>query len=109
VRGTYRSSGAKLAKVDAASRLAVALRGQRDSAAAKVEAAIRSLTDRREAHARSLVERAARADEGGVQELVALAGSCPDAFPEGFATAFDVLRPSDDQLVGTLEVLLTGE
>ena len=99
---------AKLAGVDARSRRAAARRAERDAAAALVEATLRSLTGRREAHARSLVGRAARADAGGVAELTALAASCPDAFPEGFATAFDCLTPSDDQLVGALEVSLTG-
>ena len=99
---------AKLAGVDARSRRAAARRAERDAAAALVEATLRSLTGRREAHARSLVGRAARADAGGVAELTALAAACPDAFPEGFATAFDCLTPSDEQLVGALEVLLTG-
>ena len=99
---------AKLAGVDARSRLAAARRAERDAAAALVEATLRSLTGRRAAHARSLVGRAARADAGGVAELTALAAACPDAFPEGFATAFDCLAPSDDQLVGALEVSLTG-
>jgi hypothetical protein len=40
---------------------------------------------------------------------VSLAAGCPGAYPEGFAKAFEVQGPSDDQLVGTLEVLLTGE
>src|SRR5262249_11872603 len=74
---------AKLARVsDPSSRLARSLRAERDVAAAQVEAIVEALTDRREAQARSLVERAARADENAVKELLGLAGSVPAAFPE---------------------------
>ena len=98
---------AKLSKVsDAGSRLAVALRKERNQALAQVKATERFLADRREAAARSLVSRAAAADEDAVKELTALAAGCPDAFPEDFAAAFEVLEPSDDQLAGVLEVLL---
>jgi hypothetical protein len=109
-RETLKGVEAKRAKVsDARSRLAVALRAERDAAAARVEATERAIEQRREAHAVSLVGRAAGADEGGIEELTALAVSCPHAFPEDFATAFEALKPSDEQLIGTLEVLLTGE
>jgi hypothetical protein len=82
---------------------------KRAAAAEQVEATVRFVTDRRQVAARSLVTRAAAADEDAVQELVSLATGCPGAYPEGFAKAFEVQEPSDDQLVGTLEVLLTEE
>jgi hypothetical protein len=101
---------AKLARVsDPSSRLVRSLRMERDATAELVEAAEGILTDRRAAQARSLVERAARADEAAVKELTGLAGSVPAAFPEGFDKAFEVLRPNEAQLIGCLEVRLTEE
>ena len=101
---------AKLSKVsDAESRLARCLRAERDAAAARVEATERDLSHRRAAAASSLVERSARADGGAIEELLAVVASCPHAFPADFGSAFDDLKPSAAQLVGTLEVLLTGE
>jgi hypothetical protein len=101
---------AKLAKAsDAKSRRGVAPRRKRVAAAEQVEATIQFLTDRRQVAARSLVTRAAAADEDAVQELVSLAAGSPGVYPEGFAKAFEIQGPSDEQLVGTLEVLLTGE
>jgi hypothetical protein len=92
---------AKLSNIcDATSRLARSLRAERDVAAAQVEATVEALTDRRFAQARALVERAARADEQAIKELVSLAAGCPGAFPDNFAAAFDCLTPSDEQLVG---------
>jgi hypothetical protein len=101
---------AKLAKASVAkSRRAVALRTGRAAAVGKLKATVQFLTDRRQVAARLLVTRAAAADEDAVQELMTLAAGCPGAYPEGFAKAFEVPKPSDDQLVGTLEVLLAGE
>jgi hypothetical protein len=101
---------AKLDKAsDAKSRREVAPRRERTIAAEQVEATVLFLTDRRQVAARSLVTRAAAADEDAVQELVSLAAGCPGAYPEGFAKVFEVQEPSDNQLVGTLELLLTGE
>jgi hypothetical protein len=101
---------AKLAKAsDVKTRRGLALRKGHAAAVEKLKATVQFLTDRRQVAARLLVTRAAAAHEDAVQELVSLAAGCPGAYPEGFAKAFEVLEPSDDQLVGTLEVLLAGE
>jgi hypothetical protein len=109
-RETLTEIEAKLARVsDPKTRLTVALQKERDAAAAQVKATEQAVSDRHEAQARALVERSARADEGAIKELTALVREVPAAFPENFATAFTVLQPSDEQLIGCLEVRLTGE
>jgi hypothetical protein len=100
---------ASLARIDSETILAFAIHRQRDAAAAQVEATVQAMTERRQAAAKALVARAASADEAAIKELTGLAAGCVDAFPEKFAAAFDCLRPSEQQLVGALEVKLIGE
>lgn len=93
-----------LAKIDGKSRLATATKAKLKEAKSAAAAAQAEALPQAEAALSALIEAAARGEESSINRLCDLARECPDAFAEGFASAFEGLRPTEAQLQGAFAV-----